>query len=429
MYSLQNILLYEANNGYNRLMKWTQEHDDWPGRSPKWAWQHDDWPRFEYDHTKAYALSTVDFQLASRQLHGNIEALSASDRVETLTNLMLSEVLNTNLIEGEILNRDSVRSSLLVLLSGEAAGTDHHQDEKSLWAAEFMVDVRNHWNSPLDAALLGRWQSYIIAEQRTSNIRRGAFRNDPSPMRIVSGSGGRLKVHYEAPPAARVPDEMARFLDWYNATRPTGQADSADALPGLIRAGIAHVWFEKIHPYDDGNGRVGRAIVDHSLSQTLGYPALACFSTAVERSKNAYYRELERVGRGNLNLDAWLGYFTESVRQAQEIAQSAVNFVLDKTRFYDAYQDQMNERQKKMVARVYAEGIDGFKGGINTRKYCRLTKCSRATAFRDLDDMLKRGMLVKRPGLGRNVSYDLVTVDRSIYPPCSPGGAGPVSPR
>ena len=410
-------------------MKWTQEHDDWPGRSPKWAWQHDDWPRFEYDHTKAYALSTVDFQLASRQLHGNIEALSANDRVETLTNLMLSEVLNTNLIEGEILNRDSVRSSLLVLLGGEAAGTDHHQDEKSLWAAEFMVDVRNHWNSPLDAALLGRWQSYIVAEQRTSNIRRGAFRNNPSPMRIVSGSGGRLRIHYEAPPAARVPDEMTRFLDWYNATRPTGHAGTADALPGLIRAGIAHVWFEKIHPYDDGNGRVGRAIVDHALSQTLGYPALACFSTAVERSKNAYYRELERVGRGNLNLDAWLGYFTESVRQAQEIAQSAVNFVLDKTRFYDAYQDQMNERQKKMVARVYAEGIDGFKGGINTRKYCRLTKCSRATAFRDLDDMLKRGMLVKRPGLGRNVSYDLVTVDRSIYPPCSPGGAGPVSPR
>ncbi len=397
-------------------MKWTQEHDDWPGRSPKWAWQHDDWPRFEYDHTKAYALSTVDFQLASRQLHGNIEALSANDRVETLTNLMLSEILNTNLIEGEILNRDSVRSSLLVLLSGEAVGTDHHQDEKSLWAAEFMVDVRNHWNSPLDAALLGRWQSYIVAEQRTSNIRRGAFRNDSSPMRIVSGLGERLRIHYEAPPSTRVPDEMARFLDWYNATRPTGHADSADALPGLIRAGIAHIWFEKIHPYDDGNGRVGRAIVDHALSQTLGYPALACFSTAVERSKNAYYRELERVGRGNLNLDAWLGYFTESVRQAQEIAQSAVNFVLDKTRFYDAYQDQMNERQKKMVARVFTEGFDGFKGGINTRKYCRLTKCSRATAFRDLDDMLKRGMLVKRPGLGRSVSYDLVIVDRTMYP-------------
>ena len=397
-------------------MKWTQEHDDWPGRSPKWAWQHGDWPRFEYDHTHAYALSTVDFQLASRQLHGNIEALPASDRVETLTNLMLSEVLNTNLIEGEMLNRDSVRSSLLVLLGGEAAGTDHHPDEKSLWAAEFMVDVRNHWSSPLDATLLGRWQSLIVAEQRTSNIRRGAFRNDPSPMRIVSGSGGRLKVHYEAPPAARVPGEMTRFLDWYNATRPAGHAGAADALPGLIRAGIAHVWFEKIHPYDDGNGRVGRAIVDHALSQTLGYPALACFSTAVERSKKAYYQELERVGRGNLNLDAWLGYFTESVRQAQEIAQRAVNFVLDKTRFYDAYQDQMNDRQKKMVARIFAEGIDGFEGGINTRKYCRLTKCSRATAFRDLDDMLKRGMLVKRPGLGRSVSYDLVTVDRSMYP-------------
>ena len=390
-------------------MKWTQEHDDWPKRSTKWAWQHDDWPHFEYDHAQAFALSTVDFQLASRQLHGNIEALSASDRVETLTNLMLSEVLNTNLIEGEILDRDSVRSSLLVLLGGEAAGTDYRQDEKSMWAAEFMVDVRNHWNNPLDAALLGRWQSLIIAEQRTSNILRGAYRNDPSPMRVVSGSGGRLQIHYEAPPAAQVPDEMTHFLDWYNATRPTGHAGTADALPGLIRAGIAHVWFEMVHPYDDGNGRVGRAVVDHALSQTLGYPALACFSTAVERSKNVCYRELERIGRGNLNLDAWLGYFTESVGQALEIAQSAVKFVLDKIRFYDAYGDQMNGRQKKMVARVFEEGLDGFKGGINTRKYCRLTKCSRATAFRDLDDMLKRGMLVKRPGLGRNVSYNLAS--------------------
>ena len=390
-------------------MKWTQEHDDWPSRSPKWVWQHDDWPHFKYDHTKAYALSTVDFQLKSQQLHGNIVALPVSDQIETLTDLMLSEVLNTNIIEGESLDRDSVRSSLLVLLGGESTGTGSRQDEKSLSAAEFMVDVRNHWNSPLDSALLGRWQSLVVAEQRTSNIRRGAFRNDPSLMRVVSGAGGRLQIHYEAPPATRMPDEMARFLDWYNASRPSG--DTAAALPGLIRAGIAHIWFEKIHPYDDGNGRVGRAIVDHALSQTLGYPTLACFSTAVERSKNSYYRELERIGRGNLNLDAWLGYFTESVRQAHGITQSAVSFVLGKARFYDAYLDQMNDRQKKMVARVFAEGINGFKGGMTTRKYCRLINCSRATAFRDLDDMLKRGMLVARPGAGRNVSYDLVSVE------------------
>ena len=379
----------------------------------KWIWEHDNWPHFEYDSTRSYDLGTNDFKLKSQFLHGNIEAMPANDQIDTLTDLMLSEVLNTNMIEGETLNRDSVRSSLLVLLGGEADGTGGHQDDKSLSAAEFMVDIRNHWNSPLDAPMLGRWQSMVIAEKRVNTISRGTFRHDVAPMQIISGPIGRHRLHYEAPPSARVGDEMERFLDWYNTTRPTENGNN-DALPGLIRAGVAHVWFEMIHPFDDGNGRVGRAIVDHAISQTVGYPTLACFSTAALQVQKTYYRELEWIGRGNTNLDSWLHFFTRTVRQALMIAQQQVAFVLGKTRFYDAYLVRLNERQKKMVARVFAEGIKGFEGGITTRKYQAVTKCSRATAFRDLNEMLKQGMLVARPGAGRNVSYDLVAVEACL---------------
>ncbi|MDE0155735.1 MAG: DUF4172 domain-containing protein [Gammaproteobacteria bacterium] len=373
-----------------------------------WIWEHDNWPRFAHDAMISGDLTANDFRLRSQQLHGNIEAMSAHDQLDTLADLMLSEVLNTNMIEGEKLDRDSVRASLLALLGGGSVGSVAGQDDKSSTAAEFIVDVRNHWNSPLDASLLGRWQSMIIADQPGNIIRRGAFRRDTAPMQIVSGGPGRYRVHYEAPPATRVDEEMARFLDWYNTTRP--DADNSDASAGLLRAGIAHVWFEMIHPFDDGNGRVGRAIVDHAISQTLGYPALTCFSAAVLQSRKRYYRELEWIGRGNSNLDSWLRFFSETVRQALMITRQQVEFVLKKTRFFDAFGARLNERQSKMAARVFAEGIKGFEGGITTRKYQAVTKCSRATAFRDLNDMLKAGILVARPGAGRNVSYDLVSV-------------------
>ena len=382
----------------------------------KWVWEQDSWPHFEYESGSSYELDINYFKLQSQRLHGNIEAMSAQDQTEVLAYLMLSEVLNTNMIEGELLDRDSVRASLLALLGAESVGAGPRQDERSLSAAEFILDVRNHWDHPLDAALLGRWQSMVIADKPGNIITRGTFRNDSAPMQIISGGHfDRYRVHYEAPPATQVHDEMAQFLDWYNSTRPDGNSDH-DIQAGLIRAGLAHVWFEIIHPFDDGNGRVGRAIVDHAISQTLCYPALTCFSTAVLQSKKKYYMELESIGRGNMNLDSWLHYFTKTVGHAFTIAQQQVAFMLGKTRFYDTYHEQLNERQRKMVARVFAEGIKGFEGGITTRKYMAVTHCSRVTAFRDLNKMLNEGILVARPGGGRNVSYDLVSVDAIPHP-------------
>jgi Fic family protein len=181
-----------------------------------------------------------------------------------------------------------------------------------------LVDVRKHWQTPLTHELLGKWQSMAVPEQRNTSLLRGAYRNDPSPMQIVSGPYGREKVHYEAPPAAQVPDEMAKLVNWYHQTRPLG---GDKAIPGIARAGIAHLWFEVIHPFDDGNGRVGRAIADHALSQSLGYPTTACLATAIEADKNSYYRQLEQASRGSLAIDGWLDYFADTVIKAQAIAR------------------------------------------------------------------------------------------------------------
>jgi len=283
-------------------------------------------------------------------------------------------------------------------------------DQKAAGAASLLVDVRKSWEAPLTHDLLGKWQSMAVPEQRYVSILRGAYRNAPSPMQIVSGHYGREKVHYEAPPSTQVPEEMVRLIDWYNQTSSLGGGQDT---PGIVRAGIAHLWFESIHPFDDGNGRVGRAIADHALSQHLGYPTTACLATAIESKKETYYQELEKASRGSLDINGWLNYFSDTVNIAQEIAREEVDFVLAKTRFYDAYGGLLNERQAKMVSRMFAEGRRGFKGGITTKKYEVITRCPNRTASRDLSDLLVKGVIRQLPGGGRTTRYELVTVEPS----------------
>ena len=320
--------------------------------------------------------------------------------------LMLSEAIKTSAIEGEDLDRESVRSSLLSLITSDTL--PDNSDQKAAGAASLLVDVRKNWQTSLTHDLLGKWQSMAVPEQRYTPIMRGAYRNDPSPMQIVSGPYGREKVQYEAPPATQVPDEMARFIDWYNDINPL----SGDKkLPGIARAGIAHLWFEVIHPFDDGNGRGGRAIADHALSQSLGYPTTACLATAIEGDTKSYYLQLEKASRGSLDVNVWLDYFADTVIEAQEIAREEVDFVLGKTRFYQAYGDQLNGRQARMVSRVFAEGGAGFKGGITTKKYEAITKCPNRTASRDLSDLVAKGIIIPLPGGGRTTCYELSVVE------------------
>ena len=360
-----------------------------------WIWQHPDWPNFTFDPS-AFPGRVEAFHRAAERLSGRVEALSNAYRTDAQIALMLSEVIATSAIEGENLDRDSVRSSLLRHFGEVVSG--HHHDDRAAGATELIVDVRRNWHRPLSHETLGHWQSLVVVDQLTSTIMRGAYRNHPEPMQIVSGRyvGRTRTVHYEAPPAADVPAEMERFLTWYNG-------DSGD-LAGPVRAAVAHAWFEKIHPFDDGNGRVGRAISDHALSQSLGRSTLACLATAINADRDGYYDALEALGRGDLDLGGFLDYFTAAIVHAQEIALAEVAFVLDKTRFHDRYGDRLNERQRKVIARVFAQGRAGFAGGLSAKNYVSITKCSPATATRDLAALRDIGALVPH-GRGRGRRY------------------------
>lgn len=362
-----------------------------------WVWQHPDWPNFIFDPS-AFPERVEAFHRAAERLSGRVEALSNAYQTDARIALMLSEVIATSAIEGENVDRDSVRSSLLRHFGEVVSG--HRHDDRAAGAAELIVDVRGNWHRPLSHEVLGHWQSLVVVDRITSTTMRGAYRNDPEPMQIVSGRyiGKPRTVHYEAPPAAAVPAEMERFLDWYN--------DRGSNLPGPVRATVAHVWFEKIHPFDDGNGRVGRAISDHALSQSLGRPTLACLATAINADRDGYYTALEAVGRGDLDLGGFLDYFTAAIVLAQEIALVEVAFVLDKTRFYDRYGDRLNERQRKVIARVLAEGRAGFAGGLSAKNYVSIAKCSPATATRDLAALRDMGALISR-GQGRGLRYEV----------------------
>jgi len=371
----------------------------------RWIWQQPDWPDFRYDN-RALDDRELEFRINSERLAGRFEALPMASQEDASIDLMLSEAIKTSAIEGEDLDRESVRSSLLSLITSDTL--PDNTDQKAAGAAMLLVDVRKNWQTSLTHDLLGKWQSMAVPEQRYTPILRRAYRNDPSPMQIVSGPYGREKVHYEAPPATQVHEEMARFIDWYNKiSRSKGEKK----IPGIARAGIAHLWFEVIHPFDDGNGRVGRAIADHALSQSLGYPTTACLATAIEGDKKSYYLQLEKASGGSLDVNVWLDYFADRVINAQEIAREEVDFVLAKTRFYQAYGDQLNDRQARMVSRVFAEGRKGFEGGITTKKYEAITKCPNRTASRDLSDLVAKGIITSLPGGGRTTRYELVVVD------------------
>ena len=365
-----------------------------------WNWQHPDWPNFEYDPS-LFKERVEAFYRSAERLSGRIEGMAERYQSDTVIDLMLSEAITTSAIEGETLDRDSVRSSLLHLIGKEVASPN--SDEKAAGAAALMVDVRKRWDQPLTHELLGGWQTMACPEDRTSLALRGMYRGDA--MQIVSGPIGHYKIHFEAPAAKDVPGEMDRFLDWYNSTNP--EKAIAPEIPGPIRAAVAHLWFESIHPFDDGNGRVGRAISDHALSQSLGRPTIACLATAINEDRKNYYSALAQSSKdGSLNINPFIDFFTATVNKAQDVARDEVDFVLNKARFYEAFADQLNDRQAKAIARVFAEGRKGFSGGLSGKNYMAITKCSQSTATRDLTELRDIGALASH-GQGRSTRYEI----------------------
>jgi Fic family protein len=366
-----------------------------------YIWTRDGWPRLHFD-LQGVQGALYRYAAEANALKGSVGQLGDEEQTEALIDLMVSEAITTSAIEGEDLDRSDVRSSIRNHL-GLNPTPEPVADPRAKGIAALMISVRERFREPLTARRLFAWHDMVIADpDQRRRMPVGAWRADA--IQIVSGPIGREVVHFEAPPAAGVPREMARFLRWFNRTAPRGETGD---LPGPVRAAVAHLHFECIHPFADGNGRIGRAISEVALSQELGRPVLLSLSMAIEAKRKRYYEALAVASRGGLDVTRWVSYFVETVLEAQLRARATVVFVLDKARFWRRFGERVNERQRKVLERVFRAGPEGFEGGLSARKYAVITGASKATASRDLADLVHAGALRRLPGGGRSTRYEV----------------------
>jgi Fic family protein len=372
---------------YNRLMK-------------TYNWQQSDWPHFRYD------LATIHEPLLSIAekmglINGKLAHLTENLQTETLINLMVEEAVKTAEIEGEHISRLDIRSSIKNKL-GLNQRMVHVHDKRAQGMAELMLDVRHTFKEPLTETKLFDWHLMLLSSSPNPHLRIACFRTDEDPMQIVSGHHGKWIVHDEAPPAKNVPNEMKKFIAWFNDTAPN--KPRAIIFPP-VRAAIAHLYFESIHPFEDGNGRIGRAIAEKALSQGFGYPVMLSLSQAIEAEKKAYYAALNIASKSN-EITTWIHYFANVVLSAQCEVEAQINFILKKSAFFDTFKDVLNERQLKVIQRMMQAGTKGFEGGMSAKKYMAITATSKATATRDLQHLLAIKAL-RQIGSGRSVRYEL----------------------
>jgi Fic family protein len=360
-----------------------------------------DWPKFHWSHEK---LAT---QLAAVRHHqgrliGRMEALGFQLRAEAVLQSLTEEVLKSSEIEGEVLDRQQVRSSIARRL-GMDIGALIPVDRDVEGVVELMLDATQSYDAPLTKERLFGWHAALFPTGRSgiSKIRVGAWRNDKSgPMQVVSGPIGRERVHYEAPLAEKVDREMRAFLAWFNGK---------DTIDPVLGAAIAHLWFVTIHPFEDGNGRIARAIADMALARSEQSPRrFYSMSAQIRAERKAYYDILEATQKGDLDLTPWIEWFLGCLDRAFDGAEVILASVLKKARFWDAHAgEKLNDRQRAVIKRL----LNGFEGKLTSSKYASLTKSSQDTASRDIDDLVKRGILVKDAGGGRSTSYSLAEVE------------------
>ncbi len=360
-------------------------------------WQQKDWPNFQYD------VSLIEkelFLFAEKTGHvtGILKALPENTQTDAVIDMMVAEALKTSQIEGEFFSRKDVMSSIKNNL-GLNQQAEQVLDKKADGIGRLMIAVRKTYKEALNEKKLFDWHKMLL--DAVKGMETGVWRTHEEPMQVVSGALGKEKVHYEAPPSKQVPKEMEAFITWFNQTAPGGTQEMEKAV---LRASIAHLYFESIHPFEDGNGRIGRAIAEKTLSQTLGRPVLLSLSKAIVSNKKDYYTNLQKAQQSN-NINKWIKYFANVILAAQTDAEHQVNFILKKTQFFDRFKNQLSERQLKVLKRMLQEE-SGFEGGMNTAKYISLTKVSKATATRDLQDLLEKNVfqLLGDSG-GRSTKY------------------------
>ncbi len=367
-----------------------------PDQKP-WNWQQDDWPHFSWDRAALDPLE-AGFLRASGILIGTFRHIGEEEKTTLTVHVLGAEALDTAAIEGEQLERDSLQSSLRRQFGLETDNRKIPPAEQGL--AEMTTSLYRSFDAALSDESLHRWHAMLMNGRRDLQT-IGGYRIHAGPMRIVSGRIDEPRVHFEAPPSRAIPVEMERFIAWFNRSAPQGPAP----LPALTRAGIAHLYFESIHPYEDGNGRIGRALAEKALSQSLGQPTLIALSRAIKAGQRAYYAALERASRHN-EITTWLVSFAETVLEAQRLSQQTVDLSIAKARFFEKYRGRLNPRQEKVLARLFREEPEGFKGGLSAENYLRLTGTSRATATRDLQELVTIRAL-RKTGALKGTRYHL----------------------
>ncbi len=365
----------------------------------KYLWQHSSWTDFQWDSS---ALLEVHGHCRFEQglLRAQVEALGLEERLEAQAEVLVEEALKTSAIEGEILDPQQVRSSVARRLGLPDAGL--RQPERTVEGlVDILLDATQYHDAPLTADRLKGWQAALFPTGYSGmyKIITGDWRQDV--MQVVSGPVGREKVHYEAPRADQLDQQVQTLLGWWNAP-PKG-------LDGLLRAGIAHLWLVTLHPFDDGNGRVGRTLAEMALAAdeqlATRYYSL---SGQIMAERDVYYDALQTAQQGSGDITEWLQWFMACLCRSMQNSRDLIGRVLRKAHFWQQVRKiSLNPRQQKALNKLLDAGEDGFEGGLNNNKYCNLTKTNRTTAFRDLADLVEKGLLVPREAKGRSVSYDL----------------------
>jgi Fic family protein len=363
-----------------------------------WSWQQPDWPSFTWERRRLEAAEQ-QFLVGAGVLVGTAKHLGDDQHDQLVIEAISIEALTTSEIEGEILDRASVQSSVRRQLGLSTDARRVRPAEQGI--AEMMVDLYRSFDEPLSAVILFRWHRMVMSGRRDlKDI--GRYRTGTEPMQVISHLLHEPRVHFEAPPSPQMESEMARFFAWLHRTAPRGE----EPLPALTRAGIAHLYFECIHPFEDGNGRIGRAISEKSLAENLGQPTLTALAAAMLARRKGYYAMLEAANKQN-EITAWLAWFAGVTIEAQRRTIALVEFLIDKAKLMDRLKGQLNERQDKALLRMLREGPEGFKGGLTAGRYSTITGASPATVTRDLADLVEKGALV-RAGERRHARYNLV---------------------
>jgi Fic family protein len=371
--------------------------------------EHAAWPNFLWNETRLSPL-LADVRHRQGRLLGKMEALGFRLRSEATLTTLTADVLKSSAIEGELLDAGQVRSSIARRLGLEEGGLVRSSRDVE-GVVEMMLDATQKFTEPVTAERLFGWHACLFPTGRSGmqTITVGGWRTSQAgPMQVVSGPIGKERVHFEAPSADRLDQEMAGFLQWF------GKSAGVDPV---IKAAIAHFWFVTIHPFEDGNGRIGRAIADMALARADGTPErFYSMSAQIEAERKQYYDILEASQRGGMEITLWLEWFLECLRRAVDGAESNLASILRKARLWEQVnQEPLNERQRAAINRL----LDGFEGKLSSSKYAKLAKCSADTALRDIKVLLDRGILVQEEGGGRSTSYRLADraflVDDAIH--------------